>query len=170
MSLYNALTRHVLAPTFDLIRGTHTMKRLAELEESQWWPRERIEELQAERLQRLIRYAYDQVPYYRRLMDERGLRPHDIQSAADLAKLPVLTKDLIRANFDEMRAEGYPRSALLLGRTRGSTGEPLLFYSSIDEQRAHGRRQTPLPHLEYQSCGRCQHHWRSNPAPTQSHP
>ncbi|MBE9506218.1 MAG: phenylacetate--CoA ligase family protein, partial [Chloroflexi bacterium] len=130
LSLYNALARHVLAPSLDLIRGARTMKCLADLEETQWWSRERIEQLQAERLQRLIRYAYDHVLYYRRLMDERGLRPHDIQSAADLHKLPLLTKDLIRANFDEMRAEGFPRSALLPGRTSGSTGEPLLFYST----------------------------------------
>ena len=130
MTLYNTLSRHVLAPSFDLIRGARTMKCLTELEESQWWPRERIEELQAERLQRLIRYAYDRVPYYRRVMNERGLRPADIQSAADLAKLPVLTKDLVRANFDDMRAEGYPRSELLPGRTGGSTGEPLLFYGT----------------------------------------
>jgi phenylacetate-CoA ligase len=130
MTLYNTLARHVLAPSFDRIRGARTMKRLAELEESQWWPRDRIEELQAGRLQRLISYAYEHVPYYRRIMDERGLGPADIQSAADLAKLPVLTKDLIRANFDEMRAEGYPSSELLPGRTSGSTGEPLLFYGT----------------------------------------
>ena len=114
------------------------MKCLAELEESQWWPRERIEELQAERLQRLIGYAYDHVPYYRRLMDERGLKPHDIQSTADLAKLPMLTKDSIRANFDDIRAEGYPRSALLPSRTGGSTGEPLLFYSTKSAMYNHG--------------------------------
>jgi len=130
VTLYNTLSRHVLAPSFDLIRGARTMKCLTELEESQWWPRERIEELQAERLQRLIRYAYDRVPYYRRVMNERGLGPADIQSTADLAKLPVLTKDLIRANFDDMRAEGYPRNELLPGRTSGSTGEPLLFYGT----------------------------------------
>ncbi len=138
MNFYNTLARHVLAPSFDLIRGAHTMKCLTELEESQWWPRERIEELQAERLQRLIRYAYERVPYYRRVMNERGLRPADIQSTADLAKLPVLTKDLIRANFDDMRAEGYPRSELLPGRTGGSTGEPLLFYNTKAALYDHG--------------------------------
>ena len=138
MTLYNTLARHVLAPSRDRVRGRSAMKCLAELEESQWWPRERIEELQAERLQRLIGYAYDHVPYYRRLMDERGLKPHDIQSTADLAKLPMLTKDSIRANFDDIRAEGYPRSALLPSRTGGSTGEPLLFYSTKSAMYNHG--------------------------------
>ncbi|MBE9505966.1 MAG: phenylacetate--CoA ligase family protein, partial [Chloroflexi bacterium] len=112
MSLYNTLTRHVLAPSLDVLRGTHTMRHLAELEESQWWPRERIEELQAERLQRLIRYAYDHVPYYRRLMNERGLTPRDITSAADLPKLPILTKDIIRDNLEAMCSEGPLRNRL----------------------------------------------------------
>jgi phenylacetate-CoA ligase len=54
LSLYNTLARHVLAPSLDRMPGTSTMKCLAELEESQWWPRERIEELQSQRLRRLI--------------------------------------------------------------------------------------------------------------------
>ncbi len=144
------------------------MKCLAELEETQWWPPERIEQLQSERLRQLVEYAYDRVPYYRRLMDERGLRPHDIQSAADLPKLPILTKDIIRDNLEETCSEGPLRNRLVPGQTSESAGSPLPFYGSIDEQRCHGHRQTPLPHLEYQSCGRCRHYWRSSPAPTQS--
>jgi phenylacetate-CoA ligase len=138
LSLYNTLARHVLAPSLDRMRGTSTMKCLAELEKSQWWPRERIEELQSERLHKLIEHAYSNVPYYRRVMVERGLTPLDIASAADLAKLPVLTKDLIRANLEEMCSEGPLRNRLVLGHTSGSTGSPLTFYGSIDERRAHG--------------------------------
>jgi phenylacetate-CoA ligase len=134
VSFYNTLTRHVLAPSFDLIRGTHTMKRLAELEQTQWWPRERIEELQAERLQHLIRHAYDHVLYYRRLMDERGLKPEDIKSAQDLTRIPPLTKQLIRDNFDSLVAEGFPREDLRPGSSGGTTGERLHFYSTRHER------------------------------------
>jgi len=138
MSLYNVFARHALAPSLDLLRGTRTMKCLTELEESQWWSRERIEALQAERLQRLVAYAYNKVPYYHRLMIERGLRPHDIQSVRDITKLPVLTKELIRANLDDMCAVDLPRDTLFRGRTSGSTGEPLLFYSTRAAQYNHG--------------------------------
>ncbi len=138
MSLYNALTRHVLAPSLDLIRGARTMKCLAELEETQWWSRERIEELQAERLRKLIEHAYSSVPYYRRVMVERGLTPMDITSAAGLPKLPILTKDIIRNNLEAMCSEEPLRNRLVQSYTSGSTGNPLLFYSSTDEQRSHG--------------------------------
>ena len=94
------LIRHVLAPGMDLLRGTHTMRCLKELEETQWWPRERLEQLQSERLRSLIHHAYERVPYYRRLMDASGMRPDSIINAADLPRLPVLTKAIVRANSD----------------------------------------------------------------------
>jgi len=46
------------------------MHHLAQLEESQWWSHEQLEEIQSRRLQRLIRHAHANVPYYRPLMDE----------------------------------------------------------------------------------------------------
>ncbi len=138
MSLYNALARHVMAPAMDLVRGTHTMSCLRDLEESQWWPPERIGELQASRLRRLIAYAWERVPYYRRIMNERGLRPSDILSAADLPKLPVLTRDLVRANFDDLMAEGFPGGRVRREMTGGSTGTPLLFRTTAEDQRSRG--------------------------------
>jgi len=138
VSLYRSIARQVLAPTMDLIRGTHTMRTLRELEASQWWPRERLDELQAERLNRLVTHAYERVPYYRRIMDERSLRPSDIRSAADLQKLPVLTRDLVRANFDDLMAEGFPSGRVRKETTGGSTGTPLLFYTTEEDQRTRG--------------------------------
>jgi len=114
------------------------MRALAELEQTQWWSPERIEALQSERLHKLIEHAYSNVPYYRRVMVERGLTPMDITSTADLPKLPIVTKDIIRDNLEEMCSEGPLRKRLTPAHTSGSTGSPLLFYDSIDERRAHG--------------------------------
>ncbi len=138
MSVYNSVAHHVLAPSLDLLRGTHTMRELAALERTQWWSLERIEALQAERLRSLIQHAYTNVPYYRRVMLERGLTPADITSPTDISKLPILTKDIIRDNLEEMCSEGPLRNRLVPAHTSGSTGNPLLFYDSIDERRAHG--------------------------------
>ena len=146
MTLYNTLALHVLAPSLDRMRGTSTMKCLAELEESQWWPRERIEELQSQRLRRLIEHAYARVPYYRALMDERGLRPHDIQSAADLARLPVLTKHVVYSRHDDLHAEGFPDSELRRGTTSGSTGTPLTFHGTREDQANRGVARTMRGH------------------------
>ncbi|MCK9356033.1 MAG: hypothetical protein M0R22_02630 [Dehalococcoidia bacterium] len=138
MSLYSRFALDILAPAADLIRGTHTMSCLRELEASQWWPRERIDELQAGRLNRLITHAYEHVPYYRRIMNERGLKPADILSAADLRRLPVLTRELVRANFDDLVADDIPRSRIKRATTGGSTGTPLVFCTTAEDQRTHG--------------------------------
>jgi len=61
------------------------------LQESQWWSREQLEEYQLEQLSKLLHHAYENVPYYRRVFDERGLKPRDIQDLKDLQKLPYLT-------------------------------------------------------------------------------
>ncbi len=114
------------------------MRSFRELEKTQWWSQERIDRLQSERLQRLVHYAYAQVPYYRRVMDELGVHPESITSPSDLSLLPVLTKADVRAHSRELLAEEFPRRELLLGQTGGSTGTPLTFYSSRQARWSHG--------------------------------
>lgn len=98
------------------------------LQESQWWSREKLEEYQIQQLSRLLRHAYENVPYYRRAFDERGLKPKDIQDFNDFKKLPFLTKEIIQENLEDLVAENYPKSKLQYSTTGGSTGIPLGFY------------------------------------------
>ena len=58
--------------------------------------REQILAWQNERLVRQVRHVWDNVPYYRAKMEEKGLSPEDIKSVEDLRKLPFLTKDDLR--------------------------------------------------------------------------
>jgi len=148
VNVSRTVARHLLAPGLDRLRGTHTMRCLKQLEQSQWWPTDRIETLQSERLRRLIRHAYERVPYYRHLMDHQGVGPDSVRSAADLASLPVLTKTAVREHMSELLAEGFPVRELLHGRTSGSTGTPLAFYSSRESRWSHGLARS-LRALEY---------------------
>jgi phenylacetate-CoA ligase len=128
--MYNFIVRHAMAPVLDIFRGTRTMKCLTELEHSQWWPREKIIELQNQRLRQLVEYAYHNVPYYQHIFDERGLKPNDVETSNDLVKLPILTKKIIRANSDDIKAGNFPEKERVRLHTGGSTGEPLAFYST----------------------------------------
>ncbi len=58
------------------------------LQESQWWSREKLEDYQLQQLRELLHHAYENVPYYRRIFDERGLKSKDIHNFDDLRKLP----------------------------------------------------------------------------------
>ncbi len=113
--------------------GRRTFAILKELEQSQWWPRQRLEELQLRRLQDVATKAYEYTPYWRSMMDEVGLSPTDIRSLSDLRRFPLLEKETIRARREEMvwRDEG-PR--LQLVRTSGSTNEALQFYTNSNRE------------------------------------
>jgi phenylacetate-CoA ligase len=64
-----------------------------------WKTESELIRFQTEALKRIVNHAYAVVPYYRRVFDEKGLKPHHIESLADLDLLPVLTKDDIRENY-----------------------------------------------------------------------
>ena len=98
------------------------------LEQSQWWSRQEIEQYQWRQLEALLKHAYQNVPFYRRIFDERGLKPEQIQNFDDFRQLPFLTKELVRNNFDDLVARNYSKSKQLSVITGGSTGNPLLLY------------------------------------------
>ncbi len=113
--------------------GRRTFAILRELEESQWWPQARIEQLQLARLQSLVVCAYENTAYWRSVMEANGVIPTDIRSLDDLRLLPLLTKETIRARRDEMLSTGARQRAKLV-RTSGSTNAALNFYTSADRE------------------------------------
>lgn len=92
--------------------------------------RREIRSYQDEQVARLIRHAYDTVPYYRRVMDERGLKPQDIVSVQDLPKLPVLRKEDVIKNIDALISTDYEKRKLVPSKTSGTTGTALRFFRS----------------------------------------
>jgi phenylacetate-CoA ligase len=95
------------------------------MEESQWYSEKDLEGLQEEKLKSLIKHAYETVPYYRRIFENRKLRAKDIKTKQDLYKLPLLTRDNIKANFKELISRAFDPGKLKYGHTSGTTGAPL---------------------------------------------
>lgn len=96
----------------------------AEWKASQFWSPERLRARQDERVRKLIRFAYERVPYYRRSFDAHGVRPDRVHGVDDLPRLPLLTKEDVRAAGADLQAEGM-RDQLVHGHTSGTTGSPL---------------------------------------------
>ena len=61
--------------------------------------RQEIEKIQLERLQETVSRVYDKVPAYRKKMDDAGVKPQDIKTLKDLAKLPFVTKQDMRDTY-----------------------------------------------------------------------
>ena len=109
------------------------------LERSQWWTRSELEAYQMKQLTHLLRHAYENVPYYRRVFDEHGIKPMDIQSLEDFRKIPFITKEMIQENIQEMVAKNFARRKLEYITTGGSTGIPMGFY--IERGATEGREK-----------------------------
>jgi phenylacetate-CoA ligase len=95
------------------------------LSKSQWFSTDELKAYQNEKLREVIRHAYDTVPYYRAVFDERGLKPSDVKTQKDLIKLPLLTKADIRKNFRILISSAISPDKLKYGHTSGTTGSPL---------------------------------------------
>jgi phenylacetate-CoA ligase len=123
---YEPLFRRVFYPAYEtVIRRRKTLAYAAEYEANAWLPAERIAELQWQKLQKLISHCWEQVPYYRERWSAAGIgNPADIGNIDDYARLPVLTKQDVRENFERLKAVSL-RDRLLYKTTGGSTGEPL---------------------------------------------
>ncbi len=113
--------------------GRPTFRIFRHLEQSQRWPRERLDALRTERLRGLVAAAYAHTPYWRELMDRQGIRPDEVCTLDDLRRFPLLEKATLRERLEEMvwRDEG-PR--LHLTRTSGSTNEALQFYTNSNRE------------------------------------
>lgn len=125
-SLYTKLISGYVFPLQERLKHHTTVAVRKQMEESQWWSRERIESLQLERLKALLEYTQAHVPYYRDLFQSQGFRPQDVTNQSDLQHLPLLTKPLIRQNQDRLKSE--QAGALARFNTGGSSGEPLIFF------------------------------------------
>jgi len=107
-------------------------RHLAKLRRNVWRSPAELEAIQVRKLRALVQHAYANVPYYRRLFDEAGVRPERIRGIKDLSQIPITSKADLRAAKSEMITEGVDLARCRVMRTSGSTGTPLTLY--INEQ------------------------------------
>jgi phenylacetate-CoA ligase len=138
LDVYEFLMNSVGLPLAGKLKHWPVSTYLRELEQSQWWSPQKIEDYQNEKLRLMVRHAYDTTQYYRELFDNHKLTPDDIKTKADLVKIPILQKNTIKADFESGRmlsnAYDHDRDGLVLGKSSGSTGEPVKYYWTRDEK------------------------------------
>jgi len=124
----SSLSRAILK-FHEKVTGRRILERLEELNRSQWYSRSQLRELQQEKLQRIVEYAYSHVPYYQRVFDQVGFHPNDLRQHPEaFSKLPILTKATIRENWNDLQTtDPEYRKRMSQLSTSGSTGQPLVF-------------------------------------------
>ena len=95
--------------------------------------REQILAWQNERLVKQVRNVWDNVPYYRKTMEEKGLTPDDIKGVEDLHKLPFVTKDDLRKAYPYGLVARPLKDCVRIQSTSGTTGKRVVaFYTQHD--------------------------------------
>lgn len=103
------------------------------MDQTETWPIEKLRRLRRRRLRALVRYAYANLPFYRRRYDEAGIAPESVKGPVDFARLPMVTKaDIRRAREDSgsflTGMESFPNGDLAtIGMTSGTTGTDFLY-------------------------------------------
>ena len=93
-----------------------------------YWEQEKLEEYRDRRVRAIVRYAYENVPFYHSLFRKTGIKPSDITCFRHLSRLPVVRKDDLRSNMADVISKKYRCEDLKEVRTSGSTGKPFGIY------------------------------------------
>lgn len=92
-----------------------------------------MQKLQSERLVKQVKHVYENVPYYRNLMDEKGVKPEDIHGIEDLNKLPFISKADLREAYPYGLLATDLKNCVRIQSTSGTTGKRVIaFYTQKD--------------------------------------
>ncbi|MBQ3195367.1 MAG: phenylacetate--CoA ligase [Clostridia bacterium] len=96
-------------------------------------PIEEMRKLQSEKLVKQVKHVYENVPYYKKLMDEKGVKPEDIKGIDDLHKLPFLSKADLRDAYPYGLLAKPLDDCVRIQSTSGTTGRRVVaFYTQND--------------------------------------
>jgi phenylacetate-CoA ligase len=111
----------------DFAHPAAIIKLRATFEKTQWFTLEEQTLYQERLLRRTVEHAYRRVPYYRELFDRIRLKPDDIRRLPDLDKIPILTKEILSAQFKTLEATNSHAFRPQAMCTSGTTGRRLQF-------------------------------------------
>lgn len=138
------ISKHIFHPLYAIKDRSTQFKWLKGFEESQYFPADKLKDLQWKRLKKLLDHAYNACPFYRRRMDESGITPLHIKDESDYSKLPFLTKEDLQSNLGALTAKNYPKNQLVENQTGGSTGKPIRYFH--DQDRIFSMAATAIRH------------------------
>ncbi len=93
-------------------------------------PVEKLKALQLERLKSIVDRVYHQIPFYKKLYDEAGVKPSDIRHLEDVRRLPFLEKASVRGAYPTGNVLAPREELLEMHSTSGTTGKPVLVFAT----------------------------------------
>jgi phenylacetate-CoA ligase len=102
------------------------------IEKSQWWSKDELNDYQWTKVQNLLNHVFDNVPYYKELLNSMGANPGDFKKWDDFKKIPLLTKDIVRERQKDFIPRNINYKKLKYYTTGGSTGQPMGIFQSAE--------------------------------------
>jgi phenylacetate-coenzyme A ligase PaaK-like adenylate-forming protein len=133
--MFNKLKTQWYFLKYNLVKST-AKKYFTEVMHNQQLSANELDALNWQKTKDLLSYAYKHVPYYRRRFDEIKLKPEDIKQSDDFIKVPVLTRQDLMNNFEQLISDEASRKDLRLSTTGGSSGKPAKVYHQKNIVRA----------------------------------
>ena len=130
----------------------HFLKEVYRIEKIQFYSRRELDIYQNYKFRKLILHAFNNVRFYRKWFRTHNLNHNDFKTVSDIKKLPILTKDIIRQNFDDFISLNSKKYKPILLMTTGSTGLPFQFYvdkMALIKERASYWRQWRLYNVKF---------------------
>jgi phenylacetate-coenzyme A ligase PaaK-like adenylate-forming protein len=119
---------YVMLSGLQWLRRSRSLKLLRQIEREPFLSKSEVQANQLRRLSKLLAHAEQNVPYYRELFSNLKVSSRDIRSVADLAQIPLLTKDIVRERWRDLVREDVSIESLSRHHSGGSTGVPVTFY------------------------------------------
>jgi len=114
----------------------YSIFELGRLLRNRYLPPEELRELQESKLRAVFGHAYEHVPYYRTLFRSAGLTTQDLRTLEDLRRVPITSKEALRAaGVEGALAKGVDPSSCLVSVSSGTTGKPSAAYHDAREAR-----------------------------------
>jgi phenylacetate-CoA ligase len=110
----------------DFLTGKQVWKFYQLYNKTQWYSEEEMKEFQTFKLKKLLNHCYKNIPYYRSIIDKKQIRINDFVSLDILSKFPILTKEIIQANYEDfLPLNSKQINGVKVGQTGGTTGNIL---------------------------------------------
>lgn len=124
------ITRILLSPRyFDRYENSPGLFRMyKEYTQRAGWTKERLEQYQISRLRRILIHARDNTEYYREVFRDCSFSPDKFEALEQLNALPILTKDIVRANFNRIISKDFVPEERYLSITGGTSDVTMRFY------------------------------------------
>lgn len=113
-------------------RGERILGYLKKISQVPYLPTDRIKEIQLEKLQKTLKIAYNNIPFYRKLFDESNIEINNLRLPEDFEAFPILDKDTIRVNYSDIVNQKI-KKRISKELTSGSSGNPLTVVKDRDK-------------------------------------